>query len=89
MHDHESVESCRDIVEHDARSLRKSLQLPDRRRLDDIEGSKKYKAGEKSFPRQGDGNQGDELSGDLIDDHELRILGGVGAGDLGGGRECR
>ena len=76
MHCQECEDPCRHIIEHDPGALWKSLQLAYRRRLDDVEGSEKYKTGEKSFPRQGDGDQRDQLSGNLIDHDKLRILRG-------------
>ena len=85
MHYDEGKNSCRDIIEHDSGAFGKFLQLAHRRRLDDIERSKKYKTGEESFPREGDGDEGDELSGDFVDDDELGIFASGGAGDAGGG----
>ena len=74
MHPNQSQDSCRHIVKHNSHSLRKLLQLPNRRRLNDIEGSEKYKTREKSFPCKRDRDQRDELSGDLINDNHLRIF---------------
>ncbi len=59
-----------------------------RRWLDDIERSKKYKTGEKSFPRERDGDEGDELSGDFVDDDELGIFAAGGARYTGGGGDA-
>ena len=73
LHYCESVYASRDIVEHDPGAFRKSFQLSNGRRLDDVEDSKKYKTGEKSFPRERNGNQGNELSGNLVDDYEAGI----------------
>ena len=75
MHPNESENPCRDIVEYNSGPLWKFLQLPHGRRFDDIEGSKKYKTREKSFPTERDGDQRDQLSGDLVDHDELRIFG--------------
>lgn len=88
MHDYESENPCRHIVEYDPGAVWKFLQLPQRRRLDDIEGSKKYKTREKSFPRQGDGDQGDQLSGDLVDHDELGVFGRRRPGHAGGGGDA-
>jgi len=82
LHPHQDVDPCRNIVQHNAGAFRQPLQLPHRRRLDDIEGSKKYKARQKSFPREGDGNQSDQLSSDLINDDALWIFAPRSAGDL-------
>src|SRR4029077_7097287 len=73
------------VVEHDPGALWESLQLPHRRRLDDIERSKKYKTNEESLPREGNGDEGDELPGDFVDDDALGVLTAGGSGDAGGG----
>jgi hypothetical protein len=86
MHDYESENARCHIVEYDPGAFWKFLQLPHRRRLDDIEGSKKYKTREKSFPCQRDGDQGDQLSGNLVDNDELRVFGGRRPGHACGGR---
>jgi hypothetical protein len=85
MHHYESENSCRDIIEHDSGAFGKSLQLAHRRRLEDIERSEKYKTREKSFPCQGDGDEGDELSGDLVDYDELWVFSARGARYARGG----
>ena len=74
MHPNEGEDPCCDIIEHDSGAFWKSLKLPHRRWLDDIEHSKKYKTREKSFPREGDGDQRDQLSGDLVDHDKLGIF---------------
>ena len=88
MHDCECVDPCCDVIEHDPGSFREPFQLAHRRGLDDVEGSEKYKTREESFPCEGGGDQSDELSGDFVDDDELRIFGSGGAGDLGSGRDA-
>ena len=85
MQRNESENSGRNIIEDDSGAFWKSFQLPHRRRLDDIEYPEKYKTREKSFPRQRDSDQGDQLSGDFVDDDELRISAGGGAGNESGG----
>ena len=74
MHHHERENPCGDIIEHDAGAIWKSFQLPYRRRLEDIKRSKKYKTGERSFPREGDGDERDQLAGYLVDDDELGVF---------------
>lgn len=74
MHPNQSQNSCGNIIEHNSRSLRKLLQLPHRRRLDDIESSKKYKTREKSFPCERNSDQRNQLAGDFVDDNNLRIF---------------
>ena len=84
MHHHKGVETGRNVVEHDSGAFGKRFQLAHRRWLDDIETSEKYKTREKSFPLKGDGDQGDQLSGDFVDYDKLWILQAGGAGDLRG-----
>jgi len=79
MHYNERENSCRDIIEHDSGAFWKSLQLPHRRRLDDIERSKKYKTHEESLPRERDGDQRDQLTGNFVDHDKLRVFGGRGS----------
>ena len=85
MHHHQRENPCRDIIEHDAGAIWKSFQLTNRRRLEDIKRSKKYKTGERSFPREGDGNERDQLSGYLVDDDELGIFASRGTRHPGRG----
>src|SRR5258708_1797322 len=85
MHHDESKNSCRNIIEHNSGAFGKFLQLAHGRRLDDIEGSEKYKTREKSFPCQGDGDQGDQLSGYFVDYDELRVFSPRRARYSGGG----
>lgn len=88
MHYHESVKSGCDVIEHDSDAFGKFFQLVNWRRLEDVEDSKKYKTGEKSFPRERDGDEGDQLSGNFVDDDELGVLSSAGAGDAGGGGDA-
>lgn len=74
MHHCKCIEAGRDIIDYDPSPPGKFLELAHGRRFDDIEDSKKYKTEDKSFPREGDGDKGDELTGDLIDHNELRIF---------------
>jgi len=85
LHYHQSVKSGCDVIEHDSDAFGKFFQLANWRRLEDVEDSKKYKTGEKSFPRKRDGDEGDQLSGNFVDDDELRIFADGGAGDAGRG----
>ena len=83
LHHYQSVYSSRDIVEHDPGAFWQSFQLSDGRGLEDVEDSKKYKTGEKSFPFERNGDERDELAGDLVDDDEAGIFLGRSAGDAG------
>ncbi len=81
MHDSQRVETGCDIVEHNSGAFRKGLQLSHRRRLDDIEGTKKYKARQKRFPCERHGDQSYQLTRDLIDHYKLRIFNSGAARD--------
>jgi hypothetical protein len=85
MHDEQSINPGAQIVHHNARAFGQPLQSPDWERFPDIEDTEEYKAGEKSFPSERDGNERDQLAGDFIDDYELGIFRGGGAGGAGGG----
>src|SRR5256885_1051937 len=74
MHDDESVQSSPEVIDYDSSAFRQTLQLTNRRRLQNVEDTKKYKAGEKGFPSEGDGNQRDQLTGDFVNHDELRIF---------------
>jgi len=84
MHNSESVQAGGHVVQHNPETFRKRLQLSHRRRLDDIEDTKKYKARQKRFPRQRNGDQSYQLAGDLVDHHKLRIFYSRAARDLRG-----
>ena len=73
------IQTCRDVVEHDSGSFRKLFQLANGRRLDDIEGSKKYKTRKKSFPCERSTDKSDELADNFIDDYELWVFLGESA----------
>ena len=88
MHYHESVKSGCDVIEHDSDAFGKFFQLANWRRLEDVEDSKKYKTDEKSLPRQRDGDESDQLSGNFVDDDELGVFGSAGAGDAGRGGDA-
>src|SRR5580704_12444728 len=74
MHDGEGIKSCAQIVDDDAGAFRKPLQTADWKRLQNIEDTKEYKAREKRFPGEGNGDKRNELARDLVDDNELRIF---------------
>lgn len=86
LHYGEGVETRGDIIQHDAGTFRQLFQLAHRRRLDDIEPTKKYKAGEQRLPRHGDGDQRDKLPGNFVDHDELRIFASMGSGYARGRR---
>src|SRR5215475_745425 len=74
LHHHERVNSSRDIVKHDPGSFWQSLQLSDGRWFDDVEDSKKYKTSKKTFPRERNCHESDQLAGDFVDHDEAGIL---------------
>ena len=79
MHDGEGINARAKIVDYDAGALGEPLQSPDRKRLQNIEDTEEYKAREKRFPIERDGDECDELAGDFVDDYELGIFQGGGA----------
>ena len=88
MHDDERIKSRAQIVDHDACAFGKTLQSPDWKWLPDIEDTKEYKAREKRFPDEGNGDERDELAGDFVDDHELRVFEAGTAGYARGGGDA-
>ena len=74
MHTDQCVQSRSQVIHHDSEPFRQPLQLTHRRRLQDIEDTKKYKAGKKAFPAEGNSDQRDQLSGNLINYDKLRIF---------------
>ncbi len=88
MHANESKNSCRHIIKDDSNAFGKSLQLPDGRGLDDVEGSEKYKTRQKRFPPQRYRDQRDELPGNFINHHKLGILHGGRTGYARGSRNA-
>jgi len=78
LHHSQAVKASSHVIDHDAHSLGEAFELAHRRRLDDIERSKKYKAQQQRLPRDRRRNQSDELAGDFVDHDELRILATAG-----------
>src|SRR5208282_59836 len=85
MYDGERIKSRSQVVDYNAGALGQPFQSADGKRFPHIEDTKKYKAREKSFPSERDGDKSNELSGNFIDDDELRILGSGGARDARSG----
>ncbi len=84
MHNCERVEACAEIVHHDAGAFGEPLQPANWKRLQNIEDTEKYKAHEKCFPSERDGDERDELSGDFVDDDKLRVFFAVGTRNTSG-----
>ena len=74
LHYHERINAGSDIINHNPSSFGKSLQLPHRRRFQNIEATKKYKAHDQGFPRDRSEQERNPLAGDFIDNHDLRVL---------------
>ena len=88
MHDGEGIKSRAQIVDDDAGAFGKPLQAPDGKRFQNIEDTKEYKASEKRFPGEWNGDECDELAGDFVDDDELRVFQARTAGYASGGRDA-
>ena len=84
LHHGQAVKPGGHVIDHDTHSLREAFQAAHRPRLDDIEPSEKYKAEQKRLPRYRRRNQGDELPGDFIDHHKLRVFPAAGPGHASG-----
>jgi len=74
MHDGERIKSRSQVIHHYTGTLGQPFQSPNRKRLPNIEDTEEYKAREKSFPSEGDSDECDQLSGNFIDDDELRVF---------------
>ena len=83
LHDGQTIEAGRDIVDHNPGAFRQFFQLPYRIWFHDIEGSKKYKARQKRFPNEWCTNERNQLAGGLINYNKLRIF------DAGSARDPR
>jgi hypothetical protein len=78
LHYSQTVKAGSHVIDHDADTLGEAFELAYWRRLDDIERSKKYKAQQQRLPRDRRCNQSDELAGDFVDHHKLRIFATAG-----------
>ena len=85
LHHGQGVEAGSHIIDHDAHAFGQSCEQTDRRRLDDIEPSKKYKGQQQRLPRYRSRNQSNELPGNFVNYHKLRILQTTGPRDTGSG----
>ena len=84
MHHGQRVKSSPYVIDHDANPFGQSLEQPNRRRLQNVEDTKKYKSSQKGFPSQRDGDEGNELTRHFVDDDELRIFNARSARDSRG-----
>src|ERR1043166_9493256 len=67
------IQAGPNVIEHDAPSARQFFDLAQRRRLQNIESSKKYKTGERILPLRRNSDEGDELARDFVYDHETWV----------------
>ncbi len=83
MHHAQRVETRGNVVQHNPGTFRKRFQLSHRRRFDDIENTKKYKARQKRFPCERHGDESEQLTRYFIDHHKLRIFSSGASRNLG------
>ena len=81
----EGEEAGGDVVEHDAGAGGELLELADGRGFEDIEEAEEEEGEGGVAPVWGDGDEGDELSGDLVDDDVAGVFAPGLAGDDGSG----
>ena len=74
LQNNQRINPCAQIVNHDAGAFRQFFQAPHRRRLHNIERSKKYKAGKQRLPPNGTRDVRHQLPGNFIDDDMRRIV---------------
>ena len=74
MHDGERIKPRSQVIHHYTGTLGQPFQSPNRKRLPNIEDTEEYKAREKSFPSERDGDECNQLSCNFIDDDELRVF---------------
>ena len=77
-----------DVVKHDAGAGGEAFELADGWGFDDVEESEEEQGERGMAPIGGDGDQGDELAGDLVDDDMAWVLTARFAGDDGGGGDA-
>lgn len=74
MHYEKRIHTCAEVIHYDARTFRQPLQSANRKGLPHVEYTKEYKAREKCFPSERDRDERNQLPGNFINHHELRIL---------------
>src|SRR2546427_5090257 len=83
LHDDQSVKARSYVVNYNSHAFRKLFQAAQRRRLYNVEPSKKYKAEQERFPRYRHGDQRDQLAGYFVDDNPLWVFRTAGPRDAG------
>lgn len=69
LQDNQPVNACAKVVHHNSSAFRQPFQATDRRRFNNIERSKKYKASEQRLPHDGTRHQREQLPRDFINYH--------------------
>ena len=70
----EGKNACGYVVEHDACSGWKGFELADGPGLEDVEEAEEEQGKECVSPIGWDGDEGDELAGDFVDDDVTRVF---------------
>src|SRR5258708_37809121 len=83
MHNGERIESCSQVIHHYTGTLGKLFQSPNWKRLPNIEDTEEYKAREKGFLSERDGDECNQLPGYFINKDEFRFFQARRAHDLG------
>jgi hypothetical protein len=84
----EGSDASGDVVEHDARAFGESFELADGPGLGDVEEAEEDEGEKRVLPGGGEGDESDELAGDLVDNDEAGIFTAGLSGDDGGGRDA-
>jgi hypothetical protein len=74
MHHDRCTNSRSNVIQYDAETTRQCFNTPDRRRLENVEPSKKYKAHQQRFPCDRNRDQRDPLPRNFVDDHVLWVF---------------
>src|ERR1700761_1320502 len=74
LHANERVDSCAEVVDDNADALREGFEAADRLRLQDVEEAEEKERENRVRPVGWDGDECDELAGDLVDDDEARVF---------------
>ena len=86
--DGEGEEAGGYVVEHDAGAGGEAFELADGGWLEDVEEAEEEEGEGGMLPVGGDGDEGDELAGYLVDDDVARVFAAGFAGDDGGGGDA-
>ena len=74
MHRNQRVKPRPEVIDDNSHPPRKAFQTTDRRRFQNVEPTKKYKAQQQRFPRDGNRYHREQLAGDFINHDKLRIF---------------